>query len=920
MVFTETWLNKNTFNTEILCSEFNIYRRDRETNTTGGGVLIAVSKIFLVTELMSEKYADIEFLGVRIKLENSLVFLTCSYIPPKSDQSIYFKHCEAIKATVLNAKPEDAIFVFGDFNLPQISWKFLPDSFVYTPLMPAAWIEEFLNKIFDLCLFQINGILNEYGNVLDLVFVDDPTNCALTRVLPITKPEDRCHPTLEVSSIFSSSVSRQANVKNELKFCFKKTNYNDLNWYIVNTNWLDLLSIQNGTSTSIDNMIETFNQAMQNYFKECVPKSAIRKHSGPPWSSNQLCRLKNRKNKHYKMYRKSGLNYDFYRYSVSRAEFNLLNKRLYANYLNRIKINFKRDPKSFYKFVNSKRKSTGYPGVMKYLDDESSDNMIISNMFADFFSTTYSKQQYNNAHTYPYPIVQQQSFLFPLISTSDIVYYIRTTKSSIYSGPDGIPACILTNCANALAIPLSIMFNVSLKYGYFPEVWKKSFIIPLFKAGSKLNVINYRGIAKLSAIPKLFERCLIDYLCRQISSWLTPLQHGFRKGCSTVTNVLQLTTLINRAFNEGKATDVVYTDFSKAFDKVNHNLLLAKLDLMGFSENMLCWIKSYLSSRTQCVCFNNSISKAILVNSGVPQGSHLGPLLFSLFINDLPHVIKFCNVLMYADDVKIFFSYKTSSDVIFMQQDLDCLYNWCRINLMELNFEKCKHMRFSRICDSLLRYWLGNHRLEMVEEFLDLGFLLDPKLDFRKHINMTVNKARGVLAFIKRWAKEFTDPNVTKQLYTSLVRPILEYGSVIWDPDFNTHIDRIESVQKQFLLFCLRASFRSYVNLPSYSTRLAIIKLPTLKSRRIMLNVTFVMKLINGDVISDFLLSNISFNIPQRFTRYFTPLYLPAFHTNYANSDPFRRLCRNFNEYYHLIDFSLNVFVIKRKIILSLNS
>lgn len=907
-------------NTEIICNEYNVYRLDRETATIGGGVLIAVSCLFSSEEIIPNTSHKIEFIAVRIKLKHKHIYLTCSYIQPKSDAIIYNQHYENIKSVVSSAQPDDSIFIFGDFNLPTVSWKFLPDSFYYTPINSNDWMDVFFNNLYDLCLFQFNGVYNEYGKLLDLVFVNEPADCSLTRAVPISSPEDLYHPTIEITCN-TPFVKRKTLVNNDKVYCFKRTNYNDLKHLLNNTNWLDKLSISNGTVSCIDTMIDTFYKTIFEYFDECVPKTTVFKQSGPPWSSRQLSRLKNIKNKWYKKYKESGSSCAYGKYSVSRAEYNLLNMKLYNNYLSDMKVKFKRDPKSFYKFVNSKRKSIGYPNIMKYLNHESSNDLIISNMFADFFATTYSDAHYNNSNNYPYAIDEHQAISFSPITTSQIVTSLKSVKSSFYSGPDGVPSCILTNCAKAFATPLSIIFNSSIKFGYFPQFWKESYIIPLFKSGSKSNVENYRGIAKLSAIPKLFEKCITDCLSHQASSLLSPFQHGFRKGCSAMTNILQLTTIVNYGFNNGQLTDVIYTDFSKAFDKVNHSLLLSKLSLMGFTNNSLRWLESYLVNRKQSVRFNNTTSKSINVNSGVPQGSHLGPILFSLFINDLPGVIYNCNVLMYADDVKIFLSYKKSSEMLNLQHDLENFYNWCNINLMNLNLAKCKHMRFSRKWNSLGIYTLGDCQLELVKDILDLGVLLDSKLDFIKHITSMINKARGVLAFIKRWAKEFTDPEITKQLYTSLVRPIIEYGSIIWDPDYDVHINRIESVQKQFLLFCLgNSTWNPSIPLPPYSVRLERVKLPTLESRRKMLNITFLVNLLNGNVCSEFLLNNVKFNVPQRSTRNFTPLYLQVFHTNYANSDPFRRICKDFNEMYNFIDFSLSVNVIKRSIILFLNT
>lgn len=882
-------------------------------------MLIAVSCLLPSEEIHVGSCLNIEFIAILIKLNRKQVYITCSYIPPISDKSIYIEHFESIKSIVTNANPEDSVLVFGDFNLPLISWTFLNDSFYYTPIISNENTDDFINNLSDLCLFQINGVRNDHERLLDLVFVNEPSEYSLKRADPVTIPEYRYHPTLELNLNLPvlNDTQNKFNVKD---YCYKRANYDDLNYYLNNTDWLHLLSNTNGTPNSIDSMIRIFYETVQNYMNECIPKFTFLNRSGPPWSTKQLSCLKNLKNKRYKKYKKTGLVTEYSKYSVVRAEYNILNTKLYYNYLETMKLNLKKDPKSFYKFVNSKRKTTGYPNIMKYSNCESRDDVVISNMFADFFKTTYSDVEYDMSNIYQYPIMECESISLPLIFSSDITNNLKAFKNSSKSGPDGIPSCILINCAQALAFPLSILFNTSIKHGYFPKLWKNSYIIPLFKSGNKSNVANYRGIAKLSAIPKLFEKCLMDYFCHRLSSIISTTQHGFKKGCSISTNLLHLTTLVNRGFVHGQHTDVIYTDFSKAFDKVNHNLLLQKLHLIGFTPNCLNWIKSYLNNRNQRVYFNNTTSRNIIVKSGVPQGSHLGPILFNLFINDLPNVIKLSNILMYADDVKIFLSYNNCCDQIHLQHDLNRFYEWCGANLMELNLKKCKHMHFSRRLSALCFYNFGDYQLESVKTILDLGVLLDAKLEFSQHVTMTINKARGVLAFIKRWAKEFKDPLITKQLYTSLVRPILEFGSVIWDPSTNIRSAKIESVQKQFLLFCLRGSYPDFVNLPSYSTRLSQINLPSLKSRRTMLNVSFLINLINGHICSSFLLDNISLNVPQRLTRFYSPLAIPFYRPKYADADPFRRVCSDFNDLYNLIDFSLQANIVKRNIILFLNT
>ncbi|XP_075150853.1 uncharacterized protein LOC142224961 [Haematobia irritans] len=179
---------------------------------------------------------------------------------------------------------------------------------------------------------------------------------------------------------------------------------------------------------------------------------------------------------------------------------------------------------------------------------------------------------------------------------------------------------------------------------------------------------------------------------------------------------------------------------------------------------------------------------------------------------------------MYADDVKLFLSFDNASDSLLLQEDIDKLEDWCTSNCMLLNLLKCKKMTFSRRVCEQTEYYVGNYRLENALSFNDLCVFFDSRLDFGSHIEGCVNKVTGVLGFIKRWSKEFVDPYLTKRLFTTLVRPILEYACVIWSPSYCTSIDRIESVQKQFLIFALRGlGWNNSYDLPPYSSRLMLI-------------------------------------------------------------------------------------------------
>ena len=666
--------------------------------------------------------------------------------------------------------------------------------------------------------------------------------------------------------------------------------------------------------------IQMFSQNGGTFISETVPKNIRQLKSYPPWNSSTLSWLKNRKNRFLKQFKKTNNPSTHYQYLIARNKFNMENRKCYQSYLAKVRCNINRNPKQFYNFVNSKRKVSSYPTAMKMNGVLYSGDSVISNVFADFFASTYSSKTVDETNI-PNYIQEVSSLHIPFLESNSVLKSLKGLKYCANPGPDGIPSIILKNCADLLSYPLTFLFNASLKFGYFPSYWKRSYIIPIHKSGGRSEISNYRGIAKLSVIPKLFEKLVTDILSHSISSIISPYQHGFLRGRSTCTNLMELSSHINSGLCNRKQTDVVYTDFSKAFDKLNHKLLLIKLDAVGFCTTFLNWIDSYMKQRKQCVLFNNIKSDYFDVVSGVPQGSHLGPILFLLFINDLPQIIQYCKILMYADDVKIFKMISSPADQVLLQSDLNRFHKWCIENLMELNVKKCKHMVYSRYAPQNFLYYINGNALETVKSFCDLGVLFDMKLTFNSHIQITVNKSTGVLCFVKHWAKEFKDPYITKRLYTSLVRPILEYASVIWDPYYNVYTKKLESVQKQFLLFCLRGlNWNSNTHLPPYRSRLGLIKLPTLKSRRMVSKIAFFMDILHGKINSQFLLSNISITVPNRMLRSYHPLFIPFQRSNYANFDPFIRICTEVNSLYSFIDFSEPTDVVKARLLCFLNS
>ena len=401
--------------------------------------------------------------------------------------------------------------------------------------------------------------------------------------------------------------------------------------------------------------------------------------------------------------------------------------------------------------------------------------------------------------------------------------------------------------------------------GHFPDLWKRSFITPIYKSNNRENIRNYRPISKLNIIPKLFEAIITEKLTSQLKNVIINEQHGFRNNRSTTTNLLTFQQFTLEKLEANTQVDVVYADFSKAFDSVNHNFILQKLYHIGVHGAFLKWIEGYLKNRIQNVKYKAFTSRDIRVTSGVPQGSHLGPLLFLLFINDVKSSLLPVNFLLFADDLKLYFSIKSIDDCETLQRNLNGLSTWCNSNKLPLNIDKCKVLRYHRSRKPITYdYSLDGHVLESVTKFKDLGVIFDPKLKFVDHVQYISSKANRVLGFVRRMTSDFSNIQTLKTYFT-LVRPSLLYASPIWSPFYQVHIKKLETIQHKFLNYVAWK-----IGLPSpwlshdYKQVAAIINISSLSSHRNLNDLTFFFDLLNSVIDCEALLAKINISVPSR--------------------------------------------------------
>lgn len=412
---------------------------------------------------------------------------------------------------------------------------------------------------------------------------------------------------------------------------------------------------------------------------------------------------------------------------------------------------------------------------------------------------------------------------------------------------------------------------------------------------------------------KFFESLIHKILLYSVKSDMLGQQHGFFPKRSVETNLVEYVDFIMNAMDQQIRVDSIYTDFSKAFDKIDHNILVLRLAEVGVCGNLLSWLSSYLFNRSQMVLVNGHRSEPFPVTSGVPQGSHLGPLLFLIFLNNIGMCFKHCYFSLYADDLKMYLSINSINDCILLQSDLNDLHDYCRKNKIVLNVEKCCFISFTRKFQNFaFDYNLNGVPLKQVTSIKDLGVILDKKMTFSLHVDYIVSKANKMLGFILRQCRQFTSITAMKALYYSFVHSKLNYASVVWNPHYKVFIIRLEIVQNNFLRYLHYKQIGTYSNTVSTSLLRKTFNFFSLEARREHADIIFLYKIINCLVDIPTVLSTVHFNIQPRFLRNNSLFHEPFCRTNIGKYAPVTRMVRLYNMRYANIDiFNHNLFTFR---------
>ena len=418
---------------------------------------------------------------------------------------------------------------------------------------------------------------------------------------------------------------------------------------------------------------------------------------------------------------------------------------------------------------------------------------------------------------------------------------LKPFKASV---ADNIPPRVLKQLAYELAEPVTKIFNVSLKSGVVPSIWKDPNITPVPKIHPPTDEGDIRPISLTPCISKVLEDFVIKWMISDIRDKIDPRQFGCLKGKSTTYCLLDLVhNWLSHLDSPGQYLRICFLDFSKAFDHINHNVLINKLIELGVRRSLIPWIINFLANRRQCVRLGELTSNWMPITAGVPQGTKLGPILFLVMVNDLKTHQNVDN-WKFVDNISM--AEALSRDVIpAIQSNLESTAIWTNYNWMKLNASKCKKMLicFLRKRPEIQPLCVNGKVLETVKSHKVLGLIIQDNLKWNKHIKMSTSKALKRFHIIRVLQRGGVPPHDLLHIYYALVRSVSEYCCVIWHNSLPKYLSKnIEMVQKRALHIILPGT--------SYSEALAKLNCPRLDDRRTFLCPKTIRNIASGSYLS----------------------------------------------------------------------
>lgn len=814
---TETWFHSEITSAEVTIPGYKLYRKDRR-GKTGGGVALYVSEKLCSTYCnnLSDYVCEACFCNIKIGDRGEEISVGIIYRSQNCSQLENDNMFDLIKL-VSNKN----VVIMGDFNYPGIDWDMLSSDYKG---------RDFLKLIQDCFLFQHVNKPTRGDNILDLILSSEENIVEGVQIWEHLGKSD--HSMVNWKLV----VDLPHYVNNKVLRNFNMANYKLINEYLSKINWDSVLN-----GFNVEEQWKIFCNIVNKLVGMYVPINRAKPSKPfPKWFNKGAYKAQRHKKAVWHKYQKRKT----YNNLVEYKRVSNLAAEVYRDAKKQFEVsltkNIKTNPKSFYSYVSSKKICRDSVGPLLDADGNiiSNDNRICE-ILNHYFTTVFTDESsLGNLPIIDYG--KNSNFLDNIeINESVVSTILQKLKPNRSPGIDEIPTKFLIETAGTICMPLSIIFHNSFSSGAVPTDWKSCNITPIFKSGSKLEPGNYRPISLTSHVCKCLETIIKETMTNFFddNGIINDTQHGFRKRRSCMSNLLIFFNDVLKWVDEGSSVDVIYLDFKKAFDKVPHERLLLKLRAYGIGGALLNWVGNWLRGRRQRVVLNGNASAWEPVQSGVPQGSVLGPLLFLVFVNDLDEELV-NRLLKFADDAKLYGKVNMESEINSIKGDLKKLCDWAATWGMEFNVNKCLTMHFG-YKNPNTNYQIDDSILQTTKEEKDLGVIITDNLKVANQCAKAVKTANKILGLVKR-TLAIRDKDSILTLYKALVRPHLEYCMSVWRPHLVKDIELLEGVQRRATKI-----ITGFYDLP-YEDRLRQLNLTTLETRRIRGDLIEVFKIYHG--------------------------------------------------------------------------
>ena len=754
--------------------------------------------------------------------------------------------------------------LLGDFNFPFLKWKQHDD--IIIPCVQsggkldqqhqAECLLELTNNLF-LEQTIINPTRND--NVLDLIFTNDENLINISEITDTAISDHRLI-TATLNINFNKNPKDETQPVSDSRlgnfsFWSDKSDWNAVNEYLSKIDWNNIMPSESDVKNDMETFYDTCYQACVNNIptrKNTNNKSKIPHDRKVLMRKRRLLHIRLKKVKTKSKRNKINK-------SVSEIELQLIESHTNERIRNEHKVvsAVKVNTKAFFKYAKQADNKKPDIGPLlnsngELVNDPKEKSNILKQQYEKVFNTkkadieitlnpTGNENQipisdFFNENNSPFSEIQ--------ISESDIKQAIEETKINSAPGLDGLPPVFLHKCKLNILKPLTVIMNKSIQSGEIPEVWKEASITPIFKGGKKEEPANYRPVSLTSQIAKLLERIIRWYLVTylELINAFPDSQHGFRAFRSTVSQLLQHYDDIVSALEEKSNIDVIMLDFSKAFDTIDISILLKKMKKLGIGGPIARWIGNFLLERKQKVVVNKHSSEWSEVKSGVPQGTILAPLLFLIYIADIGDDVIDSILASYADDSKLRKKIKSEQDGEKLQSDLNTVFRWTDTNLMKFNLSKFEILRIGKqqhLKENIKYTTPQNENIPESDTVKDLGVIFNSEGNFEDHIKLKVAKANRMCGYILRTFM-IRDPGPMMCLFRTLVIPIIDYCSIVWNPSKRKFINLIEKVQRNFTKRLTNMKEKTYYE------RLQELNIYSMERRRERYEVLYTFKLLKS--------------------------------------------------------------------------